>query len=61
VWTPERVEYWQRTGKVPGPVMVWLAEHTGRFFDHIEGHRLYALFRLFGYCGCVEARAAGCA
>jgi integrase len=58
VWTPERVEHWQRTGKAPGPVMVWTPEHTGDFFDHIEGHRLYALFRLLGYCGL--RRGEGC-
>jgi hypothetical protein len=26
VWEAERVQRWQATGKVPGPVMVWTAE-----------------------------------
>jgi len=38
--------------------MVWTAEQAGQFFDHIVGHRLYALFRLYGYRGL--RRGEGC-
>lgn len=34
IWTPERVEHWQRTAEVPARVMVWTPEHTGRLLDH---------------------------
>ena len=38
VWTPERVEEWQRTGKRPGPVMVWTPEQAGIFLDYVAVH-----------------------
>ncbi|MEU5992039.1 hypothetical protein ABZ806_23975 [Spirillospora sp. NPDC047418] len=33
VWTAERVQRWQGTGKAPGPVMVWTPAQTGAFPD----------------------------
>jgi integrase len=58
LWTPGRVEEWRRTGKVPGPVMIWTPEQTGRFLDHIVHHRLYALFMLIAHVGL--RRGEGC-
>jgi integrase len=59
VWTDERVKRWQQTGKVPGKVMVWTAEQTGQFLDHISGHRLYALYHLIAYRGPRRGEACG--
>lgn len=58
-WTPERVEAWQATGNVPGPVMVWMPEHLGAFLDHAEGDRLYPLFLLMSHCGVRRGEACG--
>ncbi|MFF4242613.1 hypothetical protein ACFYYL_42680 [Actinomadura geliboluensis] len=30
VWTAERVQRWQETGKAPGPVMFWIPAQTRR-------------------------------
>lgn len=38
VWTEERVEEWRRTGRRPGPVMVWTEHHAGAFLDFVEDH-----------------------
>lgn len=38
IWTAERVEKWRQTGKRPGPVMVWMPEHTGLFLDYVDEH-----------------------
>jgi integrase len=48
VWTAERVARWQRTGAVPGPVMVWTPAQAGAFLDYCEQtrERLYPLFHL---------------
>lgn len=53
VWTGERVERWIRTGKVPGPVMVWTPQIAGEFLDHCEEkhERLYPLYHLVGTRG----------
>ncbi|MGW7610899.1 tyrosine-type recombinase/integrase [Streptomyces sp. NPDC054766] len=51
VWTPERVEEWQRTGEKPGPVMVWTPEQTGQFLDYISDDRMYALWHTFVFLG----------
>ena len=59
IWTPERVARWQHTGVVPHPVMVWTPEHTGRFLDHITGHRLYALYHLIALRGLRRGEACG--
>jgi integrase len=44
---------------VPGKVMVWTAEQTGQFLDHIRGHRLYALYHLIAYRGPRRGEACG--
>jgi len=51
LWTPPRVERWQQTGEIPGPVMVWTREQCGEFLDVIENERLYALYHLAAYYG----------
>ncbi|WP_327413910.1 tyrosine-type recombinase/integrase [Streptomyces sp. NBC_01233] len=51
VWTPERVEHWQRTGEKPGPVMVWTPEQAGAFLDFVADDRLYALWDTFTFLG----------
>ncbi|MFA1540415.1 hypothetical protein [Actinomadura monticuli] len=61
VWTAERVQRWQETGKVPGPVMVWTPAQTGAFLDFIADERLYALFHLVAFRGLRRAEVAGLA
>ncbi|WP_192808709.1 hypothetical protein [Actinomadura montaniterrae] len=61
VWTSERVERWQETGKVPAPVMVWTAAQTGTFLDFIAEERLYGLFHLVAFGGLRRAEVAGLA
>ncbi|WP_242882525.1 tyrosine-type recombinase/integrase [Actinomadura litoris] len=51
LWTDERVERWQETGKVPGKVMVWAPKHAGVFLDFIAEERLYPLYHLAAYWG----------
>jgi integrase len=53
LWTAERVEAWQKTGKVPAKVMVWTADQTGNFLDFAEAseERLYPAFHLDAYYG----------
>ncbi|GAA1034229.1 tyrosine-type recombinase/integrase [Amycolatopsis albidoflavus] len=59
VWTPERVQLWQRTGTVPCPVMVWTPEQTGRFLDVAVHHPLYPLFHLIAHIGLRRGEACG--
>jgi integrase len=59
LWTPERVTRWRQTGVIPGRVMVWTPEQTGRFLDHIAGHRLYSLYRVIAYRGLRRGEACG--
>lgn len=59
VWTEERVNRWQQTGVVPGKVMVWTAEQTGQFLDHVREHRLYAFYHLIAYRGPRRGEACG--
>jgi integrase len=59
LWTQARVERWQETGQVPGPVMVWSQHHCGAFLDSIEGERLYGLFHLVSYFGLRRSELAG--
>ncbi|GIL28965.1 site-specific integrase [Actinocatenispora comari] len=59
VWTPERVRRWEADGTVPGPVMVWTAEQTGRFLDAILDDALYPLFHLVAYRGLRRGEACG--
>ncbi|WP_339156078.1 tyrosine-type recombinase/integrase [Actinomadura luteofluorescens] len=61
VWTTERVQRWQETGKVPGPVMVWTPAQTGAFLDFIADERLYALFHLVAFRGLRRAEVVGLA
>jgi integrase len=59
LWTPDRVERWQRTGEKPSRVMVWTPEQIGRFLDQAEGHPYYALFHLIAYRGLRRGEACG--
>jgi integrase len=61
VWTAERVASWQRTGKIPSPVMVWTPQQTGAFLDHIHDadDRLAALYHLITFTGLRRGEACG--
>jgi integrase len=61
VWTDERVEQWQQTGVLPGPVMVWTPAQTGAFLDHAHNadDPLYALYHLIAYRGLRRGEACG--
>jgi len=59
IWTPERVEHWQRTGQVPSKVMVWTPGQTGGFLDHAVHDRLYPLFHLIAHRGLRRGEACG--
>jgi integrase len=58
VWTPARVEHWQRTGERPA-VAVWTAAQTAQFLHAIEDHRLYAAYHLIALRGLRRGEAAG--
>ena len=58
MWTPDRVEQWQRTGERP-PVAVWTAAQTAQFLDSIRWHRLYAAYHLIALRGLRRGEAAG--
>ena len=53
LWTAERVQRWEETGKIPTKVMVWTEIQCGNFLDFAEatGERLYPLFHLDAYYG----------
>jgi integrase len=57
MWSEERVQRWLETGLRPSPVMVWTPEQTGRFLDHIAGHRLEAMWRLLIFRGMRRGEA----
>jgi integrase len=61
IWTPERVAHWQTTGQVPGPVMVWTPDQTGRFLDYAAVHDpdLHPLLHLIAYRGLRRGEACG--
>jgi integrase len=59
LWTPDRVERWQRTGQKPSRVMVWTPEQIGRFLDQAEDHPYYALFHLIAFRGLRRGEACG--
>ncbi|GAA4201529.1 tyrosine-type recombinase/integrase [Actinocatenispora rupis] len=59
LWTDERVERWEATGRVPGRVMVWTPEQTGRFLDYAIADRLYALWYLLAFVGLRRGEACG--
>jgi integrase len=58
VWSPYRVEQWQRTGERPA-VAVWTAAQTAQFLRSIQDHRLYAAFHLIALRGLRRGEAAG--
>jgi len=58
VWTPGRVEHWQRTGERPA-VAVWTAAQTAQFLHAIAGHRPYAAFHLIALRVLRRDEAAG--
>ena len=58
VWTPGRVEHWQRTGERPA-VAVWTAAQTAQFLHAIAGHRLYAAYHLIALRGLRRGEASG--
>ncbi|MDQ7903536.1 site-specific integrase [Phytohabitans sp. ZYX-F-186] len=61
VWTQPRVDRWQDTGEVPGPVMVWTPEQTGVFLDHVARYDrdLYPLLHLVAHTGLRRGEAVG--
>lgn len=59
IWTEERVAHWQRTGKIPAPVMVWTAAQTTTFLRHAKTHPLYALYLLIASTGLRRGEACG--
>jgi integrase len=58
VWTPTRVEHWQRTGERPA-VAVWTAAQTAEFLRAIARHRQYAAYHLIALRGLRRGEAAG--
>lgn len=59
LWTAERVEHWEKTGNVPGRVMVWSARQCGAFLDFAEHDRLYPLLHLAAYWGLRRGELVG--
>ncbi|WP_433612596.1 site-specific integrase [Dactylosporangium sp. CA-139114] len=59
VWTDQRVTEWRRAGHIPSPVMVWTAEQTGAFLDHIIDDPLYAMYHLIALRGLRRGEACG--
>lgn len=61
LWTAERVEHWEKTGKMPAKVMTWTQAQAGSFLDFSEatGERLHALFHLDVHYGLRRSELAG--
>ncbi len=61
LWTVERVEHWEKTATIPGPVMVWTAAQCGGFLDFAEAtnERMYPLFHLDAYWGLRRGELVG--
>jgi integrase len=61
VWEAERVQRWQATGEVPGPVMVWTDEQVARFLDYAAEHDpdLHPMFHFMAYRGPRRGEACG--
>ncbi|MDT3442697.1 tyrosine-type recombinase/integrase [Pseudofrankia sp. BMG5.37] len=51
LWTAPRVAAWERTGRVPSPVMVWTPAQSGAFLDFAAADRLYPLWHLVAHRG----------
>jgi integrase len=61
LWTAERVERWERTGKVPAKVMTWSQAQARSFLDFCQAtdERLYALYHLDVHYGPRRSELAG--
>ncbi len=61
LWTAERVEHWEQTGKIPAKVMTWTQAQAGAFLDFTEatGERLHALFHLDIHYGLRRSELVG--
>jgi integrase len=61
LWTAERVEYWEETGKVPAKVMTWSQAQARSFLDFCQAidERLYALYHLDVHYGPRRSELAG--
>ena len=59
VWSDDRVALWRRTGRRPGPVMVWTPRQTGAFLDAVEHDRLYGLWHLAAFRGLRRGELCG--
>jgi integrase len=61
LWTAERVEHWEETGKVPAKVMTWTQAQAGAFLDFSEatGERLHPLFHLDIHYGLRRGELVG--
>ncbi|RLK23799.1 site-specific recombinase XerD [Micromonospora sp. M71_S20] len=61
VWEDERVQRWEATGEVPGPVMVWTDTQIVRFLDYAAAHApdLYPMWHYMAYRGPRRGEACG--
>ncbi len=59
LWTTPRVAAWERTGRIPSPVMVWTPAQTGAFLDFAAADRLYPLWHLVAHRGPRRGEAVG--
>ncbi|WP_018655903.1 site-specific integrase [Actinomadura flavalba] len=59
LWTDERVEAWEKTGKIPAKVMVWTNEQYGAFLDFAEHDRLYPVWHFAGHWGMRRGELVG--
>ncbi|MBK3624778.1 site-specific integrase [Streptomyces sp. MBT49] len=59
VWTPERIAYWERTGKKPSPVMVWDVEQTVQFLDFVAEDRHFTAWHIIIFHGLRRGEIAG--
>jgi len=50
---------WRTMALRPGPVMVWTPEDTGKFLDHVSGHRLAPLFEMVALTGMRRGEICG--
>jgi integrase len=59
LWTTERVERWQQTGRRPARVMVWTQHQCGAFLDATADEWLHPLFQLAAYWGLRRGELVG--